>query len=207
MKINTNAWNRIRYSVYSPFYDLIGGLFNDARRRSIALLRLQPGERVLLLGSGTGIDLDFLPERVAVTAVDITPAMVNQVRQRASRLGLEVEASVMDGQALQLPDAAFDAVVLHLILAVIPDPYACIAEANRVLRPGGRMTIFDKFLPEDAPKESIRRRLANALSGFLFSEMNRQLRPILASVPLCIHHEEPARFEKLGYGITVLKKE
>lgn len=205
LKVNTNTWNRVRYSLYAPFYDLIGRLFNDARRRSIQLLDLQPGERVLLLGAGTGIDLDFLPEGIEVTAIDITPAMVSQITARAHKLNLHVKASVMDGQALDLPYATFDAVVLHIILSVIPNPKACIAEATRVLKPGGRMTIFDKFLAEDAD-ESLMRCVANTISGFFFSEINRRLQPILATVPLEIVHEASARFEKLGYRITVLKK-
>jgi len=157
------------------------------------------------LGAGTGLDLEFLPETVQVTAIDITPAMVKQIETRAKRLNHEIDAYVMDGQALDFADDAFDAIVLHLILAVIPDPYACIAEAVRVLKPGGRLTVFDKFLKE-GETVSLTRRMVNVITGFFFSEINRQLQPIIATVPLVKVHDEPARFEKLGYRITVLKK-
>lgn len=50
-KLNTNTWNRIRYSLYVPFNDLIGNLFNIARRRSIQLLNLNSDQRLLLLGT------------------------------------------------------------------------------------------------------------------------------------------------------------
>jgi phosphatidylethanolamine/phosphatidyl-N-methylethanolamine N-methyltransferase len=203
--MNTNSWNRIRYSLYAPFYDWIGNQFNDDRRRSIDLLDLQQGEHVLLLGAGTGIDLEFLPKGVQVTAIDITPAMVNRIETRAKQLDFDVDARVMDGQALELADETFDAVVLHLILAVIPDPNACIAEASRVLKSGGRITIFDKFLASDA-EETVVRRFANIVSGFFFSEINRRLEPIIETVPLRLIDESPSRFGKLGYHITVFKK-
>ena len=203
---NTNAWNRIRYSLYVPFYDLIGNLFNAARQRSIQLLNLKSDQRVLLLGAGTGIDFEFIPPNVEIVAIDITPAMIKRVEERAVKLNRQIEAIVMDGQILNFPDEAFDAVVLHLILAVIPDPYACISEAVRVLKPNGRVAIFDKFLPDEADI-NLRRKIANVVAGFFFSEINRRLQPIIATAtPLETIHEESARFEKLGYQITILQK-
>ena len=81
----------------------------------------------------------------------------------------------MDGQALELPDASFDAVALHLILAVIPDPVRCLAEAARVLRPGGRLAVFDKFVGDDATP-SLPRRLLNLPARWLATDLNRPLR-------------------------------
>lgn len=205
MNINTNAWNRFRYTLYAPFYDRIGSLFNKDRRRSIQLLDLQPGEKVLLIGAGTGIDIQFLPKDVCITAIDITPAMLRQIETHANGLNRKVNTFVMDGQALDFPDEVFDVVVLHLILAVIPDPYACISEAARVLKQDGRLTIFDKFLPLEADV-SLGRKIGNVLAGFFFSEINRRLQPIIATTSLETVHEAPARFEKLGYQITLLKK-
>ena len=83
MKINTNTWNRIRYTLYAPFYDLAARWFAGQRRRSIALLDLKPDERVLLVGAGTGLDLEFLPKNVIIEANDISPAMVHHMTRRA----------------------------------------------------------------------------------------------------------------------------
>ena len=203
-RFNTNRWNRFRYSVWAPVYDLLTAATHSRRRQSVQLLNLQPGERVLLVGAGTGLDLDFIPKGVRVTATDITPAMLARLQRRATRLGLAVEARVMDGQALEFPDGSFDAVILHLIVAVIPDPVRCVREAARVLKPGGRAVIFDKFAPEGAPPPLLMR-LFNHVMGFLASEVVRQLGPILAGSGLQIVREAPG-----GYGgwvrLVLLKK-
>lgn len=184
-------WNRLRYSAYAPVYDLVAAPFAAGRRRSIELLALQPGERVLIIGCGTGLDLPLLPTGARLTAFDLTPAMVTRTAARSSRLGRPINAAVMNGQQAALADGTFDAVLLHLILAVIPDPVACAREAARLLRPGGRAAIFDKWLPEGT-QPSAARRAANAVASMAFSDINRQLGPILAAADLRLTHQEPA---------------
>jgi phosphatidylethanolamine/phosphatidyl-N-methylethanolamine N-methyltransferase len=204
MRINTNRWNRIRYTAFAPLYDRIAR-FASQRRRSLSLLDLQPGERLLIVGAGTGADLPYVPEGVEVVAGDITPAMVGRIRRRARRLGRSVTAEVMDGQALPLPDAQFDAVVLHLIVAVIPDPAACLRETARVLKPRGRAVVFDKFVAEDRTP-SLARRALNVVTSALFSDVTRRLGPLLAGTGMRIVHREPAA---LGgtFEIAVLRKD
>src|SRR5690606_16948604 len=114
MTINTTRWNRVRYTLWAPLYDRVAS-FTRQRRRSIELLGLRPGERVLVDGAGTGADLAFIPPGVAVVAIDLTPAMVPRIRRRAASLGRPVDARVMDAEHLDFPDASFDAVILHLI--------------------------------------------------------------------------------------------
>ena len=75
MKIESNAWNRLRYSVWAPFYDLVGRRF-DPYRRALARLDLQAGQRLLLVGAGTGDDLPYVPAGVRTVATDLTPAML-----------------------------------------------------------------------------------------------------------------------------------
>ena len=194
--MNTNGWNRIRYTLYAPIYDRIVRSFNTSRKRSIQLLELKAGERVLLVGAGTGEDIQYIPEGVEITAVDITPAMVEHIRRKAVTLKRPVQAEVMDGQALELASESFDAVVLHLILAVIPDPIACIREAARVLKPGGRAVIFDKFLPEKE-QPSLLRHLLNWITNFAFSDINRNLEPIAAACRRCPNQTAPRRANQL----------
>jgi ubiquinone/menaquinone biosynthesis C-methylase UbiE len=203
--VNTNGWNRIRYTLYAPIYDRIVRSFNTSRKRSIQLLELKAGERVLLVGAGTGEDIQYIPEGVEIAAVDITPAMVEHIRRKAVTLKRPVQAATMDGQALELASESFDAVVLHLILAVIPDPIACIRESARVLKPGGRAVVFDKFLPEKE-QPSLLRRLANLLANFAFSDINRKLEPIAAAAPLKFLYEVPATYGRFGYKITLYQK-
>ena len=184
-----NAWLRARYSLYAAFYDLGPG-FREERRRAIELLRLRPGERVLVVGVGTGADLPLLPPFVEVLGVDLTPAMLARARAQA---GPGVELRVMDAQRLDLPSASFDAVLLHQVLEVVPDPMACLAEAARALRPGGRASVFDKFLPDETAPSWWRVAWARALD-LVFTSVKHRFADVLArsGAPLVVEHAEPA---------------
>jgi phosphatidylethanolamine/phosphatidyl-N-methylethanolamine N-methyltransferase len=171
----SNAWIRFRYHFWAPHYDRVTR-FPRERRRSIELLELKPGERLVVIGCGTGADLPFVPPEVEVLAVDLSPAMLRQARAHA-RPGIDFR--VMDGMALDLPDGGFDAAILHMVLEVIPDPARCLAEAARVLRPGGRLAVFDKFLPEDDRPGPLRR-AGLALLDVVFTSTNRRMGEILA---------------------------
>lgn len=200
-------WNRIRYGIWAPAYDAVLRWLpslDDARRRSIARLELTPGQRVLIVGAGTGLDLPHLPEGLVVTAVDVTPGMLERLRRRAVRLRRDVDVRVMDGRALDFPDGAFDAVVLHLILAVMPEPDVGLREVERVLRGGGRAAVFDKFLQDGAPA-SRPRRLVNAAARLLATDINRQFGRMLAGTSLAVEQDTPSVFGG-AYRIITLRK-
>ena len=199
-------WNRLRYTVWAPAYDAVVGAagFNTARRLSIDRLRLASGDRVLIVGAGTGLDLDFLPPNVHVTAIDVTPAMLKYLERRAAGTGRTVTARVMDARQLAFPDSSFDAVVMHLILAVMPEPERGLREAARVLKPGGRIAVFDKFL-SDEEQPSLKRQLLNAFAKPLFSDLNRRLGPLIAGTRLVIEHDEAVAFGGT-YRVVALKK-
>ena len=191
MDVNTNSWNRIRYSGLALIYNLIARWTRPMRRRSLARLNLQPGERVLLDGAGTGLDLDGIAPGPAITAIDLTPVMLEKLRCRAARLGHAVDARVMDGHALEFADGSFDVVILHFIVAVIPDPVRCLREAARVLRRGGRAVILDKFAPDEGPVP-LRLRLLNPIASLVATNVNRRLGPLLGKSGLRVVHREAA---------------
>ena len=204
MRINTNHWNKIRYTVFSPVYDLVAMWFSKYRKISIEQLDVQLGEKVLIVGAGTGLDLKFISKDADITATDITPAMLNKLVEQGMQLGLKVDARVMDGQQLQFPDAAFDKIILHLILAVIPDPVACIKEAERVLKPGGKIAVFDKFLPENE-RAGAAREILNIITGFFATEINRRFEDIISHTRLQVVKKAQADFNR-NFRIFLLEK-
>ncbi|NIR60920.1 MAG: methyltransferase domain-containing protein [Gammaproteobacteria bacterium] len=138
---------RASYTLFSPIYDaLVGPATAPMRRASLARLAGEPPGRVLFSGIGTGLDIPALPPQHEYVGLDLTPAMLQRARRRAARAGRRLALQVGDVHALPYADACFDAVVMHLILAVAGAPERTLAEAARVLRPGRRMLVVDKFL-------------------------------------------------------------
>ncbi|MFA6955050.1 MAG: class I SAM-dependent methyltransferase [Thermoanaerobaculia bacterium] len=205
MPIAGARWNRLRYTLWTPIYDLVARRLERGRRVAHALAAIEAGERVLLDGAGTGLDLEMLPEGVSVAAIDITPSMINRLRERAVRQGIDVDARVANGQELPFAAGSFDVVLLHLILAVIPDPVACIREAERVLRPGGRVSIFDKFV-RDGERASAVRRAANVITSLAATDITRSLAPILEATSLRVIRDEPAGFAGLFRAVVAEKQ-
>jgi ubiquinone/menaquinone biosynthesis C-methylase UbiE len=189
VRIESNAWNRLRYTLWAPVYDLVGFTFDPFRRRSLRMLDLRSGERLLLVGAGTGGDLPYVPAGVRTLATDLTPAMLQRARRRA---GGDTRLAVMDGHRLALRPGVFDAAALHLILAVIPDPAACLRETARAVRPGGRIVVFDKFVR--GPRTPLALRALNRVSRVLFTEITRRFEEILerSGAPLEVERDAPA---------------
>jgi ubiquinone/menaquinone biosynthesis C-methylase UbiE len=132
------------YALIAPFYDTaLAALTRTQRARSLAALPREQA-RILLNGVGTGLDLPHLPQQHRYTGLDLTQAMLRRAVPRAR--GLDFSCVQGDAQNLPFADGSFDYAILHLILAVVPDPAACLAETARVLAPGGHILIFDKFL-------------------------------------------------------------
>jgi ubiquinone/menaquinone biosynthesis C-methylase UbiE len=173
---------RCAYTLWAPFYDaVVDAPFRESRKMSLAGLGDVRGQRILLDGIGTGLDLRFLPRGAMYTGLDLTTAMLRRARARAASFNLRMSFDVGDAMALPFRDAVFDHVVMHLILAVVPDPRVALAEATRVLRVGGRIHLFDKFLRpgQRAPL----RRLLSPIVGRLATRTDVVFEDVLAACP------------------------
>ena len=98
---------------------------------------------VLEIALGTGRNLPFYPEGVRLTGVELSPKMLAIARRRAHKLNAGFDLRTGDAQDLPFPGASFDTVVATLALCTIPDDRRAVAEAARVLRPGGRLLLLE----------------------------------------------------------------
>ena len=176
----SNPLLRWSYSLIAPFYDLaIARLLRKVRSDSLSSLQKDVPAEVLLSGIGTGLDLPLLPVLHHYTALDFNAAMLARAKPRGT--GLQVDWVLGDSMALPFPDRHFDHVVLHLILAVVPQPASCLSEAARVLKPGGTIILLDKFLRPN--KFAPLRRTLNPLTRRLATRLDVVFEEVLHEVP------------------------
>lgn len=201
----TNRRNLVAYRCWAPVYDsTVNRLFLPGRKRALELLDLQPGERVLIPGVGTGADLPLLPSGVEATGIDLSPEMLVKARLKLDRCRAAAKLIEGDAQALLVEEASFDAAILNLILSVIPDGNACLQSALCALKANGRLVIFDKFLTEGGSISAVRRFL-NLFSTLLGTDINRRLSDLMRGCPCVITHDEPS-IAKGMYRVILLKK-
>ena len=136
---------------YAAAYDwVMGGAdrhgADEHRRR---LVEEASGE-VLEVGAGTGLNFGHYRAATRVVAVEPEPGMRARAQRRARRASVAVEVVDGDGMALAFADGSFDTVVFSLVLCTIPDPARAIAEAHRVLRPGGVLRFYEHVRATDA---------------------------------------------------------
>ncbi len=187
----TNPHNLIAYRRWAPIYDAtVNRVFTPGRKRALTLLNLQPGDRVLIVGVGTGADFPYLPAGVDATGIDLSPEMLAKARLKLDRTPASVTLIEGDAQTLLVAEGSFDTVILNLILSVIPDGNACLRSALHALKPGGRAVIFDKFLPEGENPNPVRK-FFNIFSTWLGTDINRRLSDLMKDCPCEIIHNEP----------------
>jgi ubiquinone/menaquinone biosynthesis C-methylase UbiE len=100
---------------------------------------LVEGENILEVGVGTGRNMPYYLAQARITAIDLSPCMLQRARKRATELGCAVVLREMDVQELDFLDHSFDAVVSTFVFSSVPSPITGLREIRRVLRPGGRL--------------------------------------------------------------------
>jgi phosphatidylethanolamine/phosphatidyl-N-methylethanolamine N-methyltransferase len=131
---------------------------HSGRVQAFRALDPQPGQHVLEVGAGTGLSLQYYPQGVRITGIDLTASMLDKARRRASEQGRdEAEFHVMDAQAMTFEDDYFDQVVAMYIVSVVPDASQLISEMRRVCKPGGRLTVVNLFTDTHGFSGALRR--------------------------------------------------
>ena len=135
------------YENIAWFYDLtFGPVLHPGRVDAIDRMGIRPGDRVLEVGVGTGINAALYPSYCSVTGVDFSSSMLEKARERVARKGVRnVRLLEMDAANMKFADDSFDIVYAPYVISVVPDPVAVTREMRRVCRPGGRIVILNHF--------------------------------------------------------------
>ena len=201
----TNTWNQFIYRLWAPIYDVtVDRFFMPGRRRAIDVLALRPGERVLIIGVGTGADLPLLPGGVFVTGIDLSSEMLAQAKNKLPDCRATVDLIRGDAQCLLVSENSYDVAILNLILSVVPDGHACLQSTLRALKPGGRIVVFDKF-QADNQKSSPLRNLLNLFSTLFGTDITRRFDLISQDCPCIVEQDVPSLLNGV-YRVIVLQK-
>lgn len=123
-----------------------GPTLHTGRLQALERMGIQPDDRILEVGVGTGINVDLYPKNCTVTGIDLSSSMLEKARERVAKGGLKhVRLLEMDAVNLTFADNSFDIVYAPYLISVVPDPVAVAREMRRVCRPGGKIIILNHF--------------------------------------------------------------
>ena len=132
----------------ASIYDFtFGPTLHPGRVQAIQRMGIKPGDRVLEVGVGTGINATLYPRDCAVTGIDLSDSMLEKARARVARKGFtNVRLLEMDAADIKFTDGAFDIVYAPYLISVVPDPVVVAREMSRVCRPGGKIIFLNHFM-------------------------------------------------------------
>lgn len=176
------------------FWDSMMAGFKPGRVRAFELMDIKSTDKILLVGEGSGLDFECLPNTINkanLRAFDFSPEMVKQSKQKAPLYGIpEANCFVGDAQKLPFTTERFDKIFFPLSLASIPNPKLALQEAERVLERGGKIIVFEKLV-DDGTTVSWGRKVLNIATQPTFADINRNLSQIMGNdSPLKIVHYE-----------------
>jgi phosphatidylethanolamine/phosphatidyl-N-methylethanolamine N-methyltransferase len=135
------------YEKLANVYDLIfGPTLHPGRLEALERMGIEPGDRILEVGVGTGINTSLYPPTCHITGIDLSTGMLEKARRRVDRERLKnVRLLEMDAANLTFADDSFDIVYAPYLVSVVPDPVQVAREMRRVCRPGGKIIILNHF--------------------------------------------------------------
>ena len=194
------------YDKLAKVYDLtFGPTLHPGRLQAIQRMNIQPGERVLEVGVGTGINLSLYPKLCSVTGIDFSGSMLEKARERAAKKSIRnVRLLQMDAADLKFADDSFDIVYAPYLISVVPDPVKVAREMRRVCRPGGRVIVLNHFLSAN-PILSRIERMISPMTIHIGFKSDLDLPAFLAQADLKPQSIEKVNIPKIWSLVTTVK--
>lgn len=138
------------YKLYAPAYDVVfDWVFRPGREAAIELLAVTPGDHILEVGIGTGLNLPLYPAHCRITGIDLSEEMLRKAHEKVSELTLtNVILKAMDATVMDFGDGEFDSALATYTISAVPDPVAVLREMRRVVKPGGHIVLLNHFKSE-----------------------------------------------------------
>jgi phosphatidylethanolamine/phosphatidyl-N-methylethanolamine N-methyltransferase len=138
------------YEFYAPIYDFVfDWIFAPGRAEAIDQLGIAPGEIVLEVGIGTGLNLPLYPPAARLVGIDLSQEMLDKAVERVQNLAMpNVTLKVMDATSMDFGENEFDKAVATYTISAVPDPVSVLREMRRVVKPGGTIVILNHFRSE-----------------------------------------------------------
>jgi phosphatidylethanolamine/phosphatidyl-N-methylethanolamine N-methyltransferase len=135
------------YDKIAKVYDLtFGPTLHPGRLIALDRMGIKPGDKILEVGVGTGINASLYPKHCHVTGIDFSALMLEKARERVAKKGVKnVRLQEMDAANLTFADSSFDIVYAPYVISVVSDPVKVVNEMRRVCRPGGKIVILNHF--------------------------------------------------------------
>lgn len=167
---------RRRYDRLAPWFDGLEGFLEGLifRRLRKKLWSQAKGEHILEVGVGTGKNFSFYPEHASITAIDFSPKMLEQAKQKRERKLLDVHLDLMDVERLYFADNSFDTVVASFVFCSVPHPRKGLKELYRVLKPGGQLILLEHVLSSNKVMATIMNWLNPLVVRLVGANINRQ---------------------------------
>jgi phosphatidylethanolamine/phosphatidyl-N-methylethanolamine N-methyltransferase len=194
------------YHKLAKVYDVVyGPTLHPGRLAAIERMGIKPGDRILEVGVGTGINTSLYPRNCHVIGVDLSSPMLDKARERVAREGLgHVRLIEMDAANLMFADDSFDIVYAPYLISVVPDPVQVAREMRRVCRPGGKIIILNHFRSVN-PVLSRLERAISPLTVHIGFKSDLDLPAFLAQANLQPIAIQKVNFPKIWSLVTCIK--
>lgn len=194
------------YDKLAKVYDwTFGPTLHPGRVQAIQRMGIRPGDRVLEVGVGTGINAALYPRDCAVTGIDLSKEMLEKARERVARKGIKnVRLMEMDATHMTIADNSFDIVYAPYLISVVPDPVAVAREMRRVCRPGGKIIILNHFRSA-SPAFAWAERMISPLTIYLGFTADLDLPGFLAQAELSPVSIEKVNIPRIWSLVTCIK--